>query len=197
MFVTVAGHDRSQLGLQEVVKSEFAFLLESGFHIEKEDATLVRYESEHVLVNIFHGRASYELGVEFQLRKTPGESFNLYRVLEWAKSAGVLESVPSTAFQTSSREGVREMVPQIAALVKAYARPLILGDLAVYQTLREQQSKDAAAYTKEVHLRAARRLAEAAWQEKRYAEVVRVYEGIKGDLTPSERMRVHFAEERM
>jgi hypothetical protein len=82
----------------------------------------------------------------------------------------------------------------MAALVKTHAAPLLQGDATAYQSLREQQSHDAAEYTKEVHLRAVRRQAEAAWQDKDCGTLLSLYSGIQGDPIPSEFMRLQYAE---
>ena len=56
---------RMQLGFSLEVLSAFQFLTQDyGFKCVKNDVTFVRYESESTFVNIYHGRRSYELGVE-------------------------------------------------------------------------------------------------------------------------------------
>ena len=193
--MTTVSSDRSQLGFPDAVKACFSFLTKEGFQIVEENPTLVRYQSQGVVASVFHGRASYELGVEFATVGAPNEKFNLYRMLVWARQAGRLTELPSMAFQTNSKEEIKRMVCEIAALVQRYGGPILSGDAVVYTALREEQSRDAVAYTKEVHLRAARRQAEEAWQSKDYAAVARIYEQINGDdLSASEVMRLHYAE---
>ena len=56
---------RIQLGFTSEVLSMFHFLIQDyGFKCVETDVTFVRYESESIFVNIYHGRRSYELGVE-------------------------------------------------------------------------------------------------------------------------------------
>jgi hypothetical protein len=59
----VAGPERWRLSFAAVVSDEFAFLLGLGFRVVEMNDTLVRYESDRRLVQVFHGRGSYELGV--------------------------------------------------------------------------------------------------------------------------------------
>lgn len=61
---TATGPERGRLGFASVVSEEFSFLLELGFRLVEASDTLARYESDGRLVRVFHGRGSYELGVE-------------------------------------------------------------------------------------------------------------------------------------
>jgi hypothetical protein len=196
MFTTDPGPDRSQLGFAEAVKSSFAFVKKYGLTPVQEEVTLVRYQSEKVILNVYHGRGSYELGTEFERVGFP-EKFSLYDMLKWAKSAGKIEEIPTGGYQASSREGVQVLTAQMAELVKQYAEPLLQGDMEAYQILREQQSSDAAEYTREVHLRAVRKQAESAWQGKDYETLLSLYSDMQGDLTPAEFMRFQYAEKQL
>ncbi len=197
MFTTEPAPDRSQIGFTEAVKSSFAFVNEYGLELVQEEVTLVRYQSEKVSLTVYHGRGSYELGVEFERVDLCGEKFGLYDMLKWAKGAGKIEEIPTGGYQGSSREVVQRLVEEMAELVKRYAEPLLQGDAEIYQTLREQQSYDAAEYTKEVHLRAIRRQAEIAWQNKDYKTLLSLYRDLQGDLFPSEFMRFQYAEKQL
>lgn len=196
MFTTEPLPDRSRLGFNEAVKLTFAFVKKYGLKLVQEKVTLVRYQSEKVILNVYHGRGSYELGVEFERMGFP-ETFSLYELLKWAKSAGEIEEIPIGGYQTSSREGVQKLVAQMAELVKRYAEPLLRGDAAVYDALRERQSRDAATYQREMHLRVLREQAEAAWQDKNYETLLSLYSDMQGDLTPSEFMRFQYAEKQL
>ena len=91
----------------------------------------------------------------------------------------------------------KKFVAQLAELVKNYAEDLLRGDPTTYQVLREQQSHDALEYAKEIHLRAVRREAEAAWQQKNYEGVLKLYGSIQRDLTRSEFIKLRYAEKRL
>ena len=168
-----------------------------GLKLVQEEVTLVRYQSEKVTLNVYHGRGSYELGTEFERVEFPGKKFSLYDMLKWAKGAGKIEEIPTGGYQASSRENVQRLVAQLAELVNKYAEPLLQGDAETYQTLQEQQSHDAAEYTKEVRLRAVRKQAETAWLNKDYEILLSLYRDMQGDLTPSEFMRFQYAEKQL
>lgn len=64
------GTDRSKLGFKEAVSANFKFLRKFGFHRARAEATFIRYETVRFLtkkklfVNVYHGRGSYEMGVQ-------------------------------------------------------------------------------------------------------------------------------------
>lgn len=57
-----AGKDRWQLGFKDAVLFGFGFLSTYGLRTVEEDATFVRYESDSVFVNVYHGRADETRG---------------------------------------------------------------------------------------------------------------------------------------
>jgi hypothetical protein len=186
--------ERCQLGFIEAVKLNFAFVKMFGLEVVEEENWLVRYQSGKVALSILHEIASFELYVVFNRVKFPKENFDLDELLNWMQRSDKLEKVPVANYQTSSRESVQKFVPLLAELVKQYAGPLLQGDAAVYEALRKQQSFDAAAYTKEVSLRAVRRNAEVAWQHKDYETLASLFKDIRSDLTPSEVKKLQYAE---
>ena len=197
MFATEPAPDRWQLGFAEAVKSSFSFVKNYGLKLVQEEVTLIRYQSEKVILNVYHGRGSYELGAEFERVGRPREKFSLYDMLKWAKRVGKIAEIPTGGYQASSREAIQGLVAQMAELVKKYAEPLLQGEAETYQALRQQQSSDAAEYTREVHLRAVRNQAEAAWQNKDYETLLSLYGDMQGELTPSEFMRFQYAEKQL
>lgn len=58
--------DTSLLHFPEEVKSRFAFLERLGFRRVRPKATLVRYESLVMGINVYHGGRSYEIGIEIE-----------------------------------------------------------------------------------------------------------------------------------
>jgi len=197
MFTTIPEPERWRLRFPEAVKSHFHFLKQFGFRIEHEEATLVRFCSDAVVVAVYHGRASYEIGIEFARINVPGERYGLYEVLLLAQRAGRIKEIPKSDFQTSTQEGVETAVEKIASLVEAHAVPLLEGDPSTYSRLGVQRTREAAAYTKEVLDQAVRRRVDDAWEDKDYETVVRLYEQIQGRLSPSEFMKFEFAKKQL
>jgi hypothetical protein len=196
MFVTQPGPERWRLGFAEAVKASFAFVENYGLTLIQEEVTLVRYRSDRVILTVYHGRSSYEIGIQFARVESSGDAFSLYEVAKWAKN-GRIEEMPTVGCQTSSRDGVQKFVPQLAETVRQYGEPLLRGDDTAYRAIGEQRSRDATEYTREVHLGAIRRKAETAWQKKDYEELIGLYGGVKDFLTKSELMKLHYAEKQL
>jgi hypothetical protein len=189
--------ERARLGFREAVLFNFQFLKKFGFRPVKEELTLVRYESRDVFVNVYHGRASFELGVEIGRLKDPSHKLTLHDVLAWAgseKSEGFGRHV---MFQVSSPEGVQEFVPKLSALVEKYAPPFLRADPAAFDSALEIQSERAKGYAKGVSLSQLRRKAEGAWQAKDYGQVVDLYGPMRNDLTEVEAKKLAYAEQRL
>ena len=63
-ILTEPSPNRDVLGFSRTVFQYFNFLCSDyGFQVTDQSATLVRFESNDVFINVYHGRASYELGV--------------------------------------------------------------------------------------------------------------------------------------
>lgn len=198
MFRTEPSLDRSSLGFTEEVLSAFNFLIEEyGFRCVKAEPTFVRYESPRVFVNIYHGRSSYELGVEIgQLAGATNqeEPFSISEVIELA---GAQEETGYTFFQASTAERIRRFVPKLAEYVRKYAAAALIGDPITYDALREIQWRRSEMYLKEMRLSQIRPEADRAWRAKDYVRLVKLYSSIQESLTPSERKRLEYARKHL
>jgi hypothetical protein len=123
------GPERAKLEFREVVLSSFKFLGEFGFRPAQEKETFVRYESSEAFVNVYHGRVSFELGVEIGRLKEPAEKLTLYDIVAGAGAEKTEGFGQHTMFQVSSREGVQQFVPKLACLVRCPLLLLVVGTL--------------------------------------------------------------------
>jgi hypothetical protein len=85
----------------------------------------------------------------------------------------------------------------MAALVQAYARPLLVGDSGVYEALRKQKLQRAEEDAIARRLELGRRHGSFAWERKDLQGVLEGYGGIENDLTPSEKMKLEYARKRL
>src|SRR5712692_8348300 len=129
--------DRAKLGFKDAVLSSFKFLERFGFRPVEEKTTFVRYESSVVFVNVYHGRASFELGVEVGRLTEPDEKVTLYEIVAWAGAEKAEGFGQHVMFQVSSREGVQEFVPKLARLIQKYGTPLLKADASAYRAVHE------------------------------------------------------------
>jgi hypothetical protein len=187
--------ERAKLEFREAVLSSFKFLNNVGFRPVKEEMTFVRYESPDVFVNVYHGRASFELGVEIGRLKAPNHKLTLHDIIAWAGAEKAEGSGQHVMFQVSSREGIQEFVPKLAALVEKHAAPFLQGDAAAFDSALAIQSERGKKYAKDVNLGQVRRKADAAWQAKDYAQVVDLYGPVRSDLTELEAKKLAYAEQ--
>jgi hypothetical protein len=189
--------ERSKLGFKDSVLDSFRFLGDLGFRPVQEKVTFVRYESPTVFVNIYHGRASFELGVEIGVLCEPTEQVTLYDIVAWADALKVEGFGQHVMFQVSSREGVQQFVPKLADLVRRYGEPFLRGNTTAYTEVLEARSRAARAYERQVQLDDLRRRAETAWDSKDFAGVVELYGAIGPDMTSVEAKRLAYAEKQV
>lgn len=187
--------DRQKLGFKEAVISSFAFLRSYGLRPVQQDVTFVRYESVTVFLNVYHGRGSYEIGVEIGRLDGP-EKYALGYIVSWAGKWEHEGFGKHTMFQVSSREGVQEFVPKVAELVRKYGEPFLRGETAFYDKLREANRRASLEFTKQQMIEGIRKKAEAAWHEKDYTQVAELYGRMRDELSEVESRRLNYAEHR-
>jgi hypothetical protein len=188
------GPERAKLGFQEAVLSSFKFLGEFGLDPVEQEVTFIRYESPNVFVNVYHGRASFELGVEVGRLKEPEQKLHIFTIVHWAGAAKAEGFGQHVMFQVGTREGVQEFVPKLAALVKKYATPLLRGDEGAYRSVLEFRGRQYADEVKQDNLSIVRGKAEEAWHAKDYARVVELYTPVREELTEVEAKKLTYAE---
>lgn len=111
------GPGRERLGFEAAVVENFAFLKEAGFECVRRECTFVRYESKRVFVNVYHGRGSFELGVEGNRRYW--HEFNLRVQREKAEKAWMAKDFRAVV---ESFESMREDLTPLEEKKLAYAR---------------------------------------------------------------------------
>jgi hypothetical protein len=186
---------REQLGFAEAVITCFSFLVEEyGLSLVTQETTYLRFESNAVFVNVYHGRLSYEVGVEI------GEQQKANSVLERGFVLGEIIAMTDydigakfCFYQATTPELIMKSVTQTAELVKAYARPALSGDRSFFEGLSKVRSRMSREYLKEMEMGRVRQEAEVAWREKHYEQLVELYEAVKDDLTPSEIKKLEYA----
>jgi hypothetical protein len=185
--------DRASLGFAEAVQAALEVVaLGDGLRLVEAGPTRVRYESDRVFLNIYHGRQSYEIGVEVGLL-ADGDSrkFGLPDVL----AAVVGSSYPGrTYFQASNAEAVTKCAGEIAALIDDYYGPVLAGERETWERIAAVADERNTAYTKEIVQRPIREAATEAWAKGDYQKVRELYQSIRSDLSPVEKKRLAYAE---
>src|ERR1700683_1157914 len=131
---------RAKLGVKDAGLSSFKFLPGFGFRPVEEKTTFVRYESPAAFVNVYHGRASFELGVVVGRLTEPNEKVTLYEMVARAGAEKTEGFGQHVMFQVSSREGVEEFVPKLASLLERYGSLFLKADANAYRAVQEIRS---------------------------------------------------------
>jgi hypothetical protein len=191
--------DRGRLGFTERVKSSFSFLSEEyDFRVVKTEPTFVRYESSDVFVNIYHGRASFELGFEIgRLDDGTGKEESAYTLSMIIEHMGAQKTTGYRFFECSTEDSLKQCVPKLASLVQNYAPSFLGGDPGAYKQLSKTRSDISTRITKDFKLRAVRERAIGAWRSRDYARVADLYESIFEDLTQSEIKKLHYCKDHL
>jgi hypothetical protein len=190
---------REQFGFPDAVFESFRFLVQNyGFAIVKHDATFVRFESKVVFVNVYHGRGSYELGVEIgELRTNESIPEFGYTLREIILLSDVAVGSKFRPYQIDKPELVKAYVAATADLVQKYAHSALVGDGDVFDKLSEVQLNKSNEYLKSIELSKVRADCDIAWREKNYEQLVKRYEAVKDDLTPSEIKKLEYARRKL
>lgn len=185
--------DRSMLGFSEVVRSAFDFLeAEYGFARKDVAPTLVRYESSSVVISVYHGRSSYEVGVEISTRSASNRREPPFELADLVAFCGQEALLPAGFLQASTREAVRAIVRRAAEILYQCGSDLLRGDRFAFRRLDELRREQAVSNGLKRRLSDVRAAAATAWQEGDYRRVEALYRSIEPHLTPAERKKLDY-----
>jgi hypothetical protein len=190
---------REQFNFPETVLMFFRFLIEDfGFAVIKQDSTLVRFESGDVFVNIYHGRASYEVGIEIgELRSNTGLPEFGYTLGEIISASDPEAGAAYRADHITEPELIEKYVSKISELVKNFAPLALVGNKDFFKRVSDLQARKSNKYLKNLELNRVRSEVEIAWRNKNYKQVVELFEPVAGDLTTSEIKKFDYAKRKL
>lgn len=199
---TVPGAGRDQLGFVDAARSGFGFLRGLGFKEVVAEPTYLRFERDDSFVEVFHGRASYELGVEFGRwvrvdDDVVEQKFHLVDVLPVvAPESGFV------ARTATSREQVVRFVEEMAVHAKVAVEHLEAEGSTGFERVSEAVERQSDEYLDGLRATRVRARAEEAWRRKDFASVVAAYEEIDAELSTvelreSEAKRLSYARDRI
>jgi hypothetical protein len=184
--------ERSRLGFAAVASEEFRFLSQSGFRLVELSDTLARYETDHRFVRVFHGRGSYELGVEIgrwievngELRE---QFFPLREVIDHQVDPG---EVGYGGLAATDAQLVRKFVHQLGVWTRQFAMPLLTdGDQGAFSALSKANAQHAERHRDAVRASRLRAKADEAWRIRDLETVANFYSEIENELTSVELKR--------
>ena len=177
--------NRAWLGFAPAVEDAFSFLLADGFQIVESAPTIVRYKKGGACVTLFHGRRSWEIGLE--VGPKGGERFSI---------GGILEAAGAERPYLSARRH-RDRWP---ASINGYIRSPISsvgtdsppGSWTPYflERMRQQTRDWWAAFNLDSLADRNRPRAAAAFREGRYREAAELYEEMAARLDAGRKEKV-------
>ena len=199
---TSAGAGREELGFLVEARGRFGFLLERGYTEVMADSTYLRFERDRRFVEVFHGRASYELGVEFGRwvrvdDDVVEQKFHLADVLPV-----VAPAVRFVARTATSREQVIRFVQELAEVARIATEHVERGGDEAFEQISESVKRQSDEYLDGLRATRLRARADDAWHRKDFASVIAAYEEIEAELATvelrgSETKRLNYARDHL
>ena len=182
--------DRSSLNFEEKTRKAFVFLNDLGFFEVEALPTLVRYQKGSVEVNVYHGRQSYEIGMDITAFGTRYPISAIIRVADPEAFKHFHYTVATVS------EGVIAGLEELSLLMKRYGRKALEGDSQFFSTLEKQQKLWAEEYALDVLTRQLRPQADESFRRKDYSAAAELYSRIRERLSPAELKKLILSEER-
>ena len=183
--------DRRSLGFAKEVREHFSFLeVQRGFKCIRQEKTSVRYESADVYVNVYHGRSSFEIGVEIG-NKSSEHSFNLEALV------ALFDKELSREYWAAggrTAEAVRRALKKQAEGLSRYGGSALSGHQSIFDRLEQLRTDRSAAMVLDSKAYQIRPKAEAAFRSGDYKEAVKLYSSIEAALSPIERKKLQLAK---
>ncbi len=184
------GPERTRLNFPHVVEQGFAFVSKSGFTLVEALPTIVRYRKDDIELDVYHGRKSFEIGLEIHYF---GERFSMSEIIR-ASDPGAAESYRNPTALTMGE--VLSGVGKVARALQRHGEQALRGDAEFFVELMRQRQAWSDAYSLDVLAEQIRPRADAAFKEGRYREAAELYERISARLSPAEQKKLAAAQKR-
>lgn len=183
--------DRRAFHFPEATEASFGFLAGRGFKRVQSEETFVRFQSDRAYVNVYHGRKSFEVGLEIgplQSAEVPYSMSEIIRLVEPSKADEYRN------YSARSADDIATGVRQLAALFRRYVDAGLLDDPKLFERLVVGREAWKQGFAREVNLTQVRRKLEVAWHAKDYVKVVELLKPLRDALTPTELQKLDYAE---
>jgi hypothetical protein len=189
---------QDNFGFETSVVDAFSFLLDYGYRCVQCEKTFVRYESEKIFFQIYHGRISKELGLEVGQISELRELENKFSLAELSELMGIQNSpgvyVPWTVYTV---ESVRKFVFQLADLVKKHLEDVLQNKQGVFERLQIIQTRNAKVLSNQMEMERRIPKADEAFREKMYYRVIELLEPIQTILTSAYLKKLEYSKKQI
>jgi hypothetical protein len=179
--------ERDRAGFVGSAVEAFGFLGAYGFHLADQSLTHLRYESPSSFLTVYHGRSSYQVGLELGLLDRD-EKFSLHELL----SVFAPGEVELARFQTREPNALAEHLSRLAGVVAGSLEPLLQGDPSAFERLRSQVAVSRTAVTLRAQYGAVIDRADEAWEAKDMDLAESLYEKSRPALDGSRIRRLEY-----
>ena len=177
-----------RLGFIEFALSAFAFLLRRGFEVVLYEPTRLVFESSAVFVSVYHGRSSYQVGLEIGHMGRDRRKYSLHEILA-ALAPGEVEKARC---QTTDPDVLERCLSSIADVVERTCGPLLAGDIGAFEDLRIAAAPRRKAATLEAQFGAILDRADQAWDAKDFHRAKLLYQKAETALDGVRRRRLEY-----
>lgn len=185
--------NRKSLKFPILAKEALSFLQNWGYLVEYQDDTIVKFTGPFGRINVYHGRSSYEIGIEFGPENSnQSKMFSLDQLIKL--TTGTEENDYYNPCATSE-ESVHRFLLEQAELLKKYGVRIFEGDLRVWFDLEDIRKRNAFNMEIESKLKNARSLSDKAFKSRRFSEVVKYLSEVEAWLTPTEKKKLSYARD--
>ncbi|MYD99128.1 MAG: hypothetical protein F4X98_17310 [Gammaproteobacteria bacterium] len=182
--------ERAGLDFENIVRERFSFLSEFGFSEVEAGPTIIRYRKGRLGVNVYHGRRSYEIGVELVRGR---ECFSIELAI------GVVDRDAYRKYRVPAartKSAIIVSVERQACVVRTYAEPALRGKRKFFRQLESFGEANARRLAVDSFVAQVRPKAAEAFRERRYADAVTLYESMCDHLTVAESAKLKSARRR-
>jgi len=187
--------NREYLNFKNVVLEAFEFLLNDfNFQCVKINTTLIRYESDRMFLQIYHGRNSFELGLEIGFLEKIKDEEQKYSLAELTEIMGLFKNpgnyIPWTV---STPELVKKYVTKLAELAKNNLQDALRGEPSILIRLSEIQTRNHNDFMAEMKLSRIIPQADECFRKKNYKNVIELLLPIRNELSPVFLKKLNYA----
>jgi hypothetical protein len=186
--------DRKSLGFSKKVREFFSFLeVQWEFKCTIQEKTTVRYESTDVYVNVYHGRSSFEIGVEIG-KKSSEHNFSL-EALVALFDKDLSREYWATGARTA--DAVRKALKKLSEGLIRYGGSALSGHQSIFDRLEQFRTERVASMVLDSKAYQIRPKAEAAFRRGDYKEAVMLYSSIESALSSIESKKLEIAKKKI
>ena len=186
-----AGRERNRLNFAHLVTQRFGFLSAFGFAVSESLPTIVRYRNGDLELNLYHGRQSFEVGLQVE------HGDDCFSMSELIRSSDPAIAEQYRNPMATTPDGLEAALDRLADLLRQYGEPALRNDPQFFSALRKQKTSWAEEYALDVLVEQTRPKADAAFRAGRYQEAADLYGKIAPRLTETEQKKLAAARKRI